>query len=98
MDARHDQKEMNQAINKFQQQLEKQEEKDFKDLAALLSHLPKPAQLARVRSLHVCGLGYGGWFSPGTGRRSGLYVTLSELCLYRHAQDHRLLTRDILTQ
>ena len=37
----------------------------------------------------LCGRGYGGWFSPSTGRRSGRYV-------YRHAQDHMLLTRDIL--
>ena len=35
---------MEQAINKFLQRLEKQEKKGFKDLAALLSHLPKTAQ------------------------------------------------------
>ena len=35
---------MEQAINKFLELLEKQEKKDFKDLATLLSHLPKPAQ------------------------------------------------------
>ena len=28
----------------------------------------------RVRSFHVCGRGYGGWFSPSTGQRSGQYV------------------------
>ena len=28
----------------------------------------------RVTSLHVCGRGYGGWFSLSTGRRSGQYV------------------------
>ena len=49
----------------------------------------------------LCGRGYGGWFSPSTGQRSGQYVHPvaagpSELLLYRHAQDHRLLTRDIL--
>ena len=54
---------MEQAINKFLQRLEKQEKKGFKDLATVLSQLPKPA--TRVRSLHVCGRGYdGGWFSP----------------------------------
>ena len=26
------------------------------------------------RSLHVCGRGYGGWFSPSAGQRSGPYV------------------------
>ena len=60
MDARPDQEEMEQAISKFLQRLEK---KGFKDLATLLSHLPKPAQ---VRLLHVCGRGYGSWFSPST--------------------------------
>ena len=44
MDARPDQEEMGQAINKFLERLEKQEKKGFKDLAALLSHLPKTAQ------------------------------------------------------
>ena len=38
MDARPDQEEMEQAINKFLQLLEKQEKKGFKDLATLLSH------------------------------------------------------------
>ena len=41
-----------------------------------------------------------GWFSSRTGRRSGKYViymfTLWELRQYRHSQDYRLLTRDIL--
>ena len=44
MDARPDQEEMEQAINKFLQQLEKQEKEGFKDQATLLLHLPKPAQ------------------------------------------------------
>ena len=44
MDARPDQEEMEQAINKFLQLLEMQENKGFKDLATLLSQLPKPAQ------------------------------------------------------
>ena len=50
----------------------------------------------RVRSFHVCGRGYGGWFSPSTGQRSGLYVHPVGVALYQHAQDHRLLTLDIL--
>ena len=52
MDARPDQEEMEQAINKFLQQLEKQEKKGFKDLATLLSHLPKLAQ-GSARSMSV---------------------------------------------
>ena len=46
MDARPDQEEMEQAINKFLQRLEKQEKRGFKDLGTLLSQLPK------VPSLH----------------------------------------------
>ena len=45
MDARPESpEEMEQAINKFLQWLEKQEKKGFKDLATLVSHLPKPAK------------------------------------------------------
>ena len=48
--------EMEQAINKFLQRLEKQKKKGFKDLATLLSHLPnlKTAQLEGLaRSMSV---------------------------------------------
>ena len=44
MDARPDHEEMEQAINNFLQRLEKQEKKGFKDLATILSQLPKPSQ------------------------------------------------------
>ena len=44
MDVRPDQEEMEQAINKFLQWLEKQEKRGFKALATLLSQLPKLAQ------------------------------------------------------
>ena len=49
-----DEEEMEQTINKFLQQLEKQEKKGFKDLATLrlLSQLPKPAQ-GSARSMSV---------------------------------------------
>ena len=43
MDARSDQEEMEEAINNFLLWLEKQEMKSFKDLATILSQLPKPA-------------------------------------------------------
>ena len=43
LDARPDQEEMEDAIYKFLVQLEKQEKKGFKDLASVLSQLPKPA-------------------------------------------------------
>ena len=52
LDARPDQEEMEEAINKFLLQLEKQEKKGFKDLANILSQLPKPAQ-GSVRSISV---------------------------------------------
>ena len=44
MDARSDQEEMEEAINNFLLWLEKKEKKSFKDLATVLSQLPKPAQ------------------------------------------------------
>ena len=45
MDARPDQEEMEEAINNFvfKLRVEKQEKKSFKDLATILSQLPKPA-------------------------------------------------------
>ena len=98
-DARPDQEEMEQAINKILQLLPRRLEKqEKKHLATLLSQLPKPAVApaqgsARWASLHVCGRGFWGWFSPNTGRRSGRYVTPRKLRLYLHAQDN---TRDIL--
>ena len=52
MDARTDQEEMEQVINKFLQLLEKQKRMGFKDLATLLSYLPKPAQ-GSARSISV---------------------------------------------
>ena len=52
MNARPGQEEMEQALNKFLQRLEKQEKKGFKDLATLLSHLAKPAQ-GSARSMSV---------------------------------------------
>ena len=52
MDARPDQEEMEQAINKNLQRLEKQEKRGFKDLATLLSQLPKLAQ-GSARSMTV---------------------------------------------
>ena len=53
MDARPDQEEMEQAMNKFLQLLEKQAKRGFKDLATLLSHLTffsveKTAGISRV--------------------------------------------------
>ena len=45
MEARPDQEEMEEAINNFvfKLRVEKQEKKSFKDLATILSQLPKPA-------------------------------------------------------
>ena len=52
LDARPDQDEMEDAINQFLVQLEKQEKKGFKDMASMLSQLPKPAQ-GSVSSISV---------------------------------------------
>ena len=50
MDAGPDQEEMEEAINNFLLLVEKQEKKSFKDLATILSQLPKPAQ-GSIRSI-----------------------------------------------
>ena len=50
--CRPDQDEMEDAINQFLVQLEKQEKKGFKDRASMLSQLPKPAQ-GSVSSMSV---------------------------------------------
>ena len=92
MDARPDQEEMEEAINNFLQQLDKQEKKGFKDLASLLSLLPKPAN-GSVRSISVADAIEAG-FLPALDEAHGDMFTPSELCLYHHAHDHRL-TRDI---
>ena len=52
MDARPDKEEMEEAINNFLLLLEKQEKKGFKDLATILSQMPKPV-LDSVRSMSV---------------------------------------------
>ena len=94
IDARPDQKEMEQAINKFLQLLESQEKRGFKDLATLLSYLTKPAQ-GSARSMSVAEAMEAG-FLPALDKDQADMFTPSELRLYQHAQDHRLLTRDIL--
>ena len=71
MYARPDQEEMGQAINKFLELLEKQEKKGWLPYCHTCPRLHK-GLLAQV--LHICGLGYGGWFSHSTGQRSGRYV------------------------
>ena len=84
MDARPDREEMEEAINKFLLQLEKQEKKGFKDLASILSQLPKPAQ-GSVRSISVADAIEAG-FLPAMDEDQADMFTPSEL--------HRL-NRDI---
>ena len=94
MDARPHQQEMEEAINNFLLRLEKQEKKGFKDrdLASILSQLPKPAQ-GSVRSISVADAIKAG-FLPAMDEDQADMFTPSELHLYRHAKDHRL-NRDI---
>ena len=80
IDARPDQKEMEQAINKFLQLLEK---KGFKDLATLLSQLPKPAQ-GSASSMSVAEAMEAG-FLPSLDEVQANMFTPLELCLYQHA-------------
>ena len=78
---------MEDAIYKFLVQLEKQEKKGFKDLASVLSQLPKPAQ-GSVTSFSVADAIEAG-FLPALDKAQADMFTPSELLLYRHAQDHR---------
>ena len=75
-----DEEEMEQTINKFLQQLEKQEKKGFKDLATPLSQLPKPAQLSAssmsvVEAMKAC-------FLPALDEDQANMFTPLELLLY----------------
>ena len=92
MDARPDQEEMEEAINRFLLQMEKQEKKGFKDLASVLSPLPKPAQ-GSVCPISVADAIEAGFLSAVVEDQANMF-TPSELRLYRHVQDHRL-NRDI---
>ena len=89
MDARPDQDEMEDAINQFLVQLEKQEKKGFKDMASMLSQLPKPAQ-GSATSLSLADAIEAG-FLPALDKDQADMFTQSELRglrLYLHAQDH----------
>ena len=79
MDARPDQEEMEQAINKFLQRLEKQEKRGFKDLATLLSQLPKLAQGSACSMSVVEAMEAG--FLPALDKDQVYMFTLSELLL-----------------
>ena len=99
MDARPDQEEMEEAINRFLLQMdmfllqmEKQEKKGLKDLASVFSLLPKPAQ-GSVCPISVADAIEAG-FLPAVDEDQANMFTPSELRLYRHAQDHSF-TRDI---
>ena len=74
--------------------MEKQEKKGFKDLATLLSHLPKPAQ-GSARSMSVAEAVEAGFLAVLDEDQANMFIP-SELRLYLHAQDHRILSRDIL--
>ena len=86
MDARPDKEEMEEAIEKFLSRLEKQEQREFKDLKTLLSELPCPQQAAG-RSLSVSEAIEAG-FLPKPDEDVVDKFTPSELRLYCHAQDH----------
>ena len=83
---------MEEAINRFLLQMEKQEKKGFKDLASVLSLLPKPAQ-GSDRPISVADAMEAG-FLPAVDEDQANMFTPSELRLHRHAQDHTL-ARDI---
>ena len=71
----------------------KQEKNGFKDLATVLSQLPKPAQ-GSAHSMTPCLWHWHGFLPALDEDQAGMF-TPSELRLYQHAHNHRLLTRDI---
>ena len=77
---------MKDAINQILVQWEKQEMKGFKDMASMLSQLPKPAK-GSVSSISVADAIEVG-FLPALDKDQANMFTQSELRLYRHAQDH----------
>ena len=83
---------MEEAINRFILQMEKQEKAGFKDLASVLSQLPKLAQ-GSVRSISVADA-IEAAFRPELDEDRANIFTPNELFLYRHAQDHKF-NRDI---
>ena len=85
MDARPDQEEMEQAINKFLQRLEKQEKEGFKDLVTLLSQLAKPAQ-GSARSMSGVEAVEAGFLTALDEDQACTFTPL-ELLLYRHSQE-----------
>ena len=79
LEARPNQEEMEDAINKFLVQLEKPERNGFKDLASVLSQLPKPAQ-GSATSLSVADAIEAG-FLPALDKDQANMFTPSELLL-----------------
>ena len=74
----------------------KQEKNGFKDLATVLSQLPKPAQgSAHSMSVALAEAMEAGFLPALDEDQAGMF-TPSELRLYQHAHNHRLLSRDIL--
>ena len=94
IDARPDQEEMEEAIKRFLLQMEKQEKKGFKDLASVLSLLPKPEQGSVCPMSVADAIRVKAGFLPAVDEDQSNMFTPYELRLYRHAQDHRL-NRDI---
>ena len=79
LEARPNQEEMEDASNKFLVQLEKQERNGFKDLASVLSQLPKPAQ-GSATSLSLADAIEAG-FLPALDKDQANMFTPSELLL-----------------
>ena len=86
MDVRPDQEEMEQAINKFLQRLEKQEKRGFKDLATLLSQLPKLAQ-GSACSISVAEAMEAG-FLPALDKDQAHMFSPLEFLLYLHTKGY----------
>jgi hypothetical protein len=86
-DARPDAEDTEEAINKFLEGLESQEEAGFDRLHSLLSKLPVPVAAHGSNMSHAEALE--GGFLPKMDEEQQKRFTPSELLLYRHAVEYR---------
>jgi len=86
-DARPDAEDTEEAINKFLEGLESQEEAGFDRLHSLLKSLPVPVAAHGSNMSHAEALE--GGFLPKMDEEQQKRFTPSELLLYRHAVEYR---------
>ena len=87
MDARPDAAEMEEAIGKFVNGLEQQEQSGYHELHSLLSRLPVPVAKSGKTMSHAAAME--GGFLPKMTEEELKRFTPTELLLWRHAKEYR---------